>query len=286
MASKIVVVTGCSSGIGLSTAVLLASDKDRRFKVYATLRNLAKKGELEEKGRDFLGDTLIIKEMDVCSDDSVNEVIQELLTSHERIDVLINNAGVGMFGALETQTMEASRNIFETNFFGVLRLTKAVLPTMKAKREGHIICVSSVGGINGCPFSGIYCASKFAVEGLVESLAPMLKKFNVRCSLIEPGPVSTSFTTNLVESNKSDDPPLDEETKQLLDNCSKKMQASFSTLVQTPDEVAEVILEALNHEKPHLRYQTNKNYATFTAAKLADPTGDKPSELLYQRFFC
>ena len=85
-----------------------------------------------------------------------------------------------MFGALETQTMEASRNIFETNFFGVLRLTKAVLPTMKAKREGHIICVSSVGGINGCPFSGIYCASKFAVEGLVESLAPMLKKFNVR----------------------------------------------------------------------------------------------------------
>ena len=88
MASKIVVVTGCSSGIGLSTAVLLASDKDRRFKVYATLRNLAKKGELEEKGRDFLGDTLIIKEMDVCSDDSVNEVIQELLTSHERIDVL------------------------------------------------------------------------------------------------------------------------------------------------------------------------------------------------------
>ena len=88
MASKIVLVTGCSSGIGLSTAVLLASDKEKRFKVYATLRNLAKKGELEEKGKDFLGDTLIIKTMDVCSDDSVNEVVQELMTTHQRIDIL------------------------------------------------------------------------------------------------------------------------------------------------------------------------------------------------------
>ena len=88
MASKIVLVTGCSSGIGLSTAVLLASDKEKRFKVYATLRNLAKKGELEEKGKDFLGDTLIIKAMDVCSDDSVSEVVQELLATHQRIDIL------------------------------------------------------------------------------------------------------------------------------------------------------------------------------------------------------
>ena len=93
---------------------------------------------------------------------------------------LVNNAGLGMFGALETQTMAASRSVFETNFFGVLRLIKAVLPTMKLNKGGHIICVSSVGGINGVPFNGVYCASKFAVEGLMESLAPMLKKFNVK----------------------------------------------------------------------------------------------------------
>lgn len=85
-----------------------------------------------------------------------------------------------MFGALETQTMAASRSVFETNFFGVLRLIKAVLPTMKSNKEGHIICVSSIGGINGVPYNGVYCASKFAVEGLMESLAPMLKKFNVK----------------------------------------------------------------------------------------------------------
>lgn len=92
----------------------------------------------------------------------------------------VNNAGIGMSGALETQTMEMTRKVFETNFFGVLRLTKAVLPSMKSNKEGHIICVTSMGGIFGTPFNGVYCASKFAVEGLIESLAPMLKSFNVR----------------------------------------------------------------------------------------------------------
>ena len=85
-----------------------------------------------------------------------------------------------MSGPLEVQTMDMARNVFETNFFGVLRLTKAVLPGMKSNKEGHLICVSSMGGVNGVPFNGVYCASKFAVEGLFESLAPMLKNFNVR----------------------------------------------------------------------------------------------------------
>ena len=85
-----------------------------------------------------------------------------------------------MFGALETQTLDTARNVFDTNFFGVLRLTKAVMPSMKSNREGHIICITSMGGINGVPFNSVYCATKFAVEGLVESLAPMLKTFNVR----------------------------------------------------------------------------------------------------------
>ena len=101
---------------------------------------------------------------------------------------------MGLFGALETQTMDKARDVFETNFFGVLRLIKAVLPSMKSNREGHVICVSSVGGINGVPFNGIYCASKFAVEGLVESLAPMLKTFNVRSVSIETPSAIMSFS--------------------------------------------------------------------------------------------
>ena len=108
-----------------------------------------------------------------------------------------------------------------------------------------------------------------------------------RCSLIEPGPVATSFVAN---AKKASDPkvenlPVDEETKQLLDNFFKKMRTGLTTVVQSGDEVAQVILEAVVADKPHLRYQTNKNYASATAAKLADPTGDKPMELMHQRFF-
>lgn len=285
MAPKIVLVTGCSTGIGLSAAILLANDKNKRFKVYATMRNLEKKGALEEQGKNVLGDTLIIKAMDVCSDDSVNAVVEELLADHQRIDVVINNAGIGMSGALETQTMDMTRKVFETNFFGVLRLTKAVLSSMKSNRDGHIICVTSMGGIFGTPFNSVYCSSKFAVEGLIESLAPMLRSFNVRCSLIEPGPVSTSFVANLSHTATSDDSLLDDETKQLYDNYSKKMRAAFTTVVQTPDEVSKVILEAILADKPHLRYQTNKNYAAATSSKLTDPTGDSSVELMHQRFF-
>lgn len=287
MAGKIVLVSGCSSGIGLSAAILLASDQHKRFKVYATMRNLEKKKELEERGKYVLGDTLFIKAMDVCSDDSVNAVVQEVISAHQRIDVVINNAGIGYFGPLEVQSMDSARNVFETNFFGVLRLTRAVLPYMKSNKEGHIICVSSMGGINGVPFNGIYCASKFAVEGLCESLAPLLKTFNVRCSVIEPGPVSTSFFANTKMISESDAllDEVDDETKHLLDNCVKKMRGSFSTMVQTPDEIAQVILEALDAERPHFRYQTNKNYVSAAANKLVDITGDKSMEMMHQRFF-
>lgn len=106
-----------------------------------------------------------------------------------------------------------------------------------------------------------------------------------RCSLIEPGPVSTSFVANLSNTATVDDSLVDEETKQLFDNYTKKMRAAFTTVVQTPDEVGQVIVEALLADKPHLRYQTNKNYAAATSSKLADTTGDTSVELAYQRFF-
>ena len=118
----------------------------------------------------------------------------------------------------------------------------------------------------------------------VHDCLSFILSFN-RCSLIEPGPVSTSFVANLSHTAASDDSHLDEETKQLWDNYSKKMRAAFTTMVQTPDEVSQVIMEALLADKPHLRYQTNKNYAGATSSKLADTTGDASVELMYQRFF-
>lgn len=109
--------------------------------------------------------------------------------------------------------------------------------------------------------------------------------YSYRCSLIEPGPVSTSFVANVSQTAGADDTPLDDETKQLLDNCVKKMRTAFTTVVQGPEEVAQVIMEALLADTPHLRYQTNKNYAAATSSKLVDTTGDSSVELMYQRFF-
>lgn len=288
MSHRVVLITGSSTGIGFSTAILLAQDPEKRFKVYATVRNIAKGRTLEEAGKEMLGISLFIKGLDVCSDDSVNQTVQEILDTEGRVDILINNAGVGLFGILETQTMEIAKSVFETNVFGLLRVTKLVLPKMKANKSGHIINISCMGGINSVPFSGVYCATKFAVEGLTESLAPLAMKFNVKCSLIEPGPVGTSFVANqkdYVKSMQSSTAAIDDETKQLLANATERMKAQFVTMVQTPNEVAEVIREALLSDKPHLRYQTNKMYASTVKAKLVDPTGDRSAELIHQRFF-
>ncbi|KAJ7388917.1 hypothetical protein OS493_035065 [Desmophyllum pertusum] len=149
MAPKIVLISGCSSGIGLATAVFLAKDAEKRFKVYATMRNLAKKGQLEEEGKEYLGDTLIIKQMDVCSDESVEKTVKEVFDTEGRIDVLFNNAGISGIFAVESIPISKAQEMFDVNFFGTLRLIKAVLPSMKARQGGHIINNSSIAGVVG-----------------------------------------------------------------------------------------------------------------------------------------
>ncbi|EDO43519.1 predicted protein [Nematostella vectensis] len=180
MDPKVAVITGCSSGIGLATASILAKDGEKRFRVYATMRNLDKKGSLESACQNALGDTLFIRELDVSSDDSVEEALNAIYEEEGRIDILVNNAGISHIGMLETQTQSLVKETFNTNFFGVLRMSKAVIPRMKSDHSGHIINISSTAGHTGMPFTGLYCASKFAVEGLSESLAPLLRKFGVK----------------------------------------------------------------------------------------------------------
>ncbi|KAL9950340.1 hypothetical protein ACROYT_G042827 [Oculina patagonica] len=168
--------------MGLATAVFLAKDDEKRFKVYSTMRNLAKKGQLEEEGKEYLGDTLIIKQMDVCSDESVEKAVKEVLDTEGRIDVLI----------------------------------KAVLPSMKARQSGHIINNNSVAGIVGIPFFDIYSASKFAIEGLSESLAPRLRQFDIRYTILETGPVETPILQTAEDWGKAiDHETADQKTTRL-----------------------------------------------------------------------
>ncbi|PFX30154.1 retinol dehydrogenase 8-like [Stylophora pistillata] len=283
---QIVLISGCSSGMGLATAVFLAKDAQKRFKVYATMRNLAKKGQLEEEGKEYLGDTLVIKQMDVCSDESVEKAVKEVLDTEERIDVLFNNAGVSLSTILDCVPMEMAKEVFDINFFGTLRLIQAVLPSMKARQSGHIINNSSVFGIIGTPFFEIYSASKFAVEGLTESLVPILKQFNIRCTLLEPGPVSSAIGDNNTERTKGVDlKTVDQKTQDLWVRMLGRIGPTFEGNLLTSQEIAEVVQGIILSDEGQFRYLPNKAMLDEEiTARFADATGFKSVNLITKKF--
>src|SRR5947208_15214972 len=196
--ARIALVTGTSSGIGLSTAVALAR-KD--FTVVATMRNLGKAAALQACAKAD-GVALDVRQLDVQDEHSVDACVRDVLRDHGRIDVLVNNAGAGFLGTLEQTSFEDLRRTMDINFFGVWRVTRAVLPAMRTARSGRIITNTSIGGLIGQPFNDAYCAAKFAVEGLMESLAPVARRVGVWISLIEPGPVNTGFVASVREKRE------------------------------------------------------------------------------------
>uniref|UniRef100_A0A8C5RPN2 Ketoreductase domain-containing protein n=1 Tax=Laticauda laticaudata TaxID=8630 RepID=A0A8C5RPN2_LATLA len=284
---RTVLITGCSSGIGLCMAVQLARDPGRRFHVIATMRDLRKKDKLEMAAGDTLNQTLTIQRLDVCSDESVAECINSL--PEKQLDVLVNNAGVGLIGPLETISIDAMKHIFETNFFGAVRMIKAVLPAMKQHQKGHIVVISSVMGLQGVPFNDVYAASKFAIEGFCESLAVQLLKFNIFISLVEPGPINTEFEMKLMEEvAKSQFPGVDATTV----HCFKEiyLPASheiFTTMGQSPEFVAKVgaVVNVIAKERPPFRTQTNPLYTPLVALKYADTSGELSVSAYYNLLF-
>ncbi|XP_033110544.1 estradiol 17-beta-dehydrogenase 1-like [Anneissia japonica] len=276
MASRTVLITGCSSGIGLAAAVVLAKQPDAKFKVYATMRNTGKKEELEKAGRDCLDKTLFIRALDVNDAKTFKPVLDEIINSDGKLDILINNAGQGMLVISETAPVEGVRQVFNTNVIGLFQLTQAVIPIMKKQQSGHIINVTSVGGFMGVPYNAIYCASKFAVEGMTEGLACELMPDNIRFSLIEPGPVTTKFRENLQSASGTglDSPDVDEDTKKRFLSMMTKIRDSYAHATQTADEIGYVILKAATDENPSLRYQTSADAERRAKSKLADPTGN------------
>ncbi|KAG8446745.1 hypothetical protein GDO86_014271 [Hymenochirus boettgeri] len=281
----IVLITGCSSGIGLSLAVKLANDEQKRFKVYATMRNLTKKEALEEAAGTTLNHTLEIKKLDVCCERSIKECVESI--PGRRVDILINNAGVGLIGPIECQSLEEMQRVFDTNFFGVVRMIKEVLPDMKKRRSGHIVMISSVMGLQGIMFNDIYAASKFAVEGFCESLLYQTMKFNIFLTLVEPGPVVTEFEMKThEEAMRGDYSKTDRETADMfMNHYLKNTRAVFSSLGQTPEDVAEHVLHVITKKKPQFRHQTNQVYTPVTALKHADPRGGLANDLFYKLVF-
>lgn len=192
--SKVAVVTGSSTGIGFETCLALARNG---FDTCATMRDKTKSRILEKIAR---SENLQIKvfEMDVDKDNSVYDTIQKIANECGKINVLVNNAGYGLFGALEDFSMDEIKNQFDTNVFGVIRVIREVLPMMRQQQNGIIINISSLSGLAGIPTQSVYCATKFAVEGLSEALSFELEPFGIKLILIEPGVINTEFVKDLI----------------------------------------------------------------------------------------
>jgi NAD(P)-dependent dehydrogenase (short-subunit alcohol dehydrogenase family) len=248
----IALITGSSSGIGLATSLYLAR---RGYTVWATMRNLEKASELRKI---IESERLPIElaQLDVCDDSSVKETIMQILQKSGRIDVLVNNAGYGLRGAIEEVSLDEWKRQFETNFFGVIRVTQAVLPQMRAQRSGAIVNISSVLGRMAIPFSGPYTASKFALEGLTETLRYELAPWNIKVVLIEPGFIATNFQQNaqLAQAAQSQDSPY-----ALFKQASGRRVQRNIYRAAPPERVAETIYRAIAHPTPKLRYAVGRD---------------------------
>ncbi|KAF7199140.1 17-beta-hydroxysteroid dehydrogenase type 1 [Nothobranchius furzeri] len=273
MEKKVVLITGCSSGIGLSLAVRLASEPSKTFKVYATMRNLAKKERLLECVKDLHQGTLEILQMDVTDRQSIMQAKDMIV--EKRVDILVCNAGVGLVGPLEVQHLDSMRHILEVNLLGTIQTIQAFLSEMKARRQGHILVTGSTGGLHGLPFNDMYCASKFAIEGACESLAVLLQHFNIHVSLIECGPVNTDFLVNLQKAELGD-PSLQQVDTQTLSLYEKYLQhcsSVFQNAAQDTEDIVKVFLTAIQSSSPALRYFTGSVVPPLTDPKLTQPDG-------------
>jgi NAD(P)-dependent dehydrogenase (short-subunit alcohol dehydrogenase family) len=288
---SIAVVTGSSTGIGFETSLLLARNG---FYTYATMRDRLKTDKIEKiANKENL--PLEVLSMDVDNDDSVRNAIHKIIDEKKKIDILVNNAGYGLFGALEDISIEEIKKQFETNLFGAIRTIKEVLPTMREQKNGIIINISSIAGVVGIPAECIYVSTKFALEGLTESISYELQPYGIKVVIIEPGVINTNFVPNIKFpkpiDNKLQQSLLKEEEKEESkvnysnNDIKKKNSSHYSNTIDKflshyypamknallPKEVATVILEAINNtlnsSECIFRYLVGGDAKTFAQAK-------------------
>jgi len=237
---KIALVTGASSGIGEATAERLVK---AGYKVYGTSRRGAQAGK-----RSFE-----MLRLDVTSDESVEAAVSEVMRRHGRIDLLVNNAGFGVAPAgAEESSLDQARSIFETNFFGLVRMTRAVVPHMRRQGSGRIINIGSVLGFLPMPYGALYAATKHAVEGYSESLDHELRTRGIRVSVIEPAYTKTPFDANFMEP----DAKLDE-YREARAGVSKRVNEVMAA-AEAPGVVADTVLKAANAARPKIRYAAGR----------------------------
>ncbi|MDX2272138.1 MAG: SDR family NAD(P)-dependent oxidoreductase [Cyanobacteriota bacterium] len=253
MASSVVLISGCSSGFGLLSAVHLAVLGHR---VFATLRNLDKQENLQAALAEKQVSADILQ-LDVTDDHSIQGAVAHLQEQVGYLDVLINNAGFALGGAFEDVSEAQIRTQMETNFFGVLKLTRACLPLLRKSAAGKIINISSFAGVSGIPGISLYSASKFALEGFSEALSYELASFGISVSLIEPGSYPTLVQSNRLMAENFDNPesPYYEQSQTMLKANDQRVGRRQSD----PQEVINVIAEVVHTAKPRLRYLVGRD---------------------------
>jgi NAD(P)-dependent dehydrogenase (short-subunit alcohol dehydrogenase family) len=265
---KVAVVTGSSSGIGFETSLLLSRNG---VYTYATMRNLNKSQQINDVAeKENL--PLKVLQLDVTDDKSVKDAIRQVKDESSRIDVLINNAGYDVMGAVEDISIEEFKSQFETNLFGVIRVTKEVLPIMRNQRAGNIINISSVGGRIGIPLNSAYISSKFALEGLSESMRYELEQFGIDVILIEPGVVKSNFFENADVANNNTNNTISaysQLTQNLYEGFEPMLKSNSSSL---PSDVAKIIYKAIESNNREVRYLVGKDAISIINArqKLSD----------------
>jgi NAD(P)-dependent dehydrogenase (short-subunit alcohol dehydrogenase family) len=247
MKQKVILITGASSGIGYDTAERLAK---QGHKVYGAARRMDKMLPLKDLG-------VIPIQMDVTDDASMVAGVNAVLKAEGRIDVLVNNAGYGYFGAIENVSMEEARRQIEVNVFGLGRLTQLVIPHMRQQGSGRIVNVASIAGKLAIYFGGWYHVSKFAVEGFSDALRMELKPFGIDVVIIEPGAIRTDWgiiaAEHLAESSKG---TVYEEASM---NEAKIMKYGYSSkLLSPPSVIAKAICKGVNRKHPKARYRTGR----------------------------
>jgi NAD(P)-dependent dehydrogenase (short-subunit alcohol dehydrogenase family) len=258
--NKVAVVTGSSTGIGYETSLILARNG---FLTYATMRNLNKSENIKSVAtKENL--PIRIKQLDVTDDVSVTNAIQTISSDAGRIDILVNNAGYGLNGAFEDLAMDEIKAQYETNVFGLIRTTQAVLPIMRRQKSGIIVNISSGAGRFGFPTGSAYVSTKFAVEGLSESMSYELEPFGIKVAIVEPGVIRTNFGDGLIVAKKSQDPnsPYSQMMQRSAAGFEKMMKNASS-----PDVVAKVVLNAIRDENPSLRYLAGSDVETWLGGK-------------------
>ncbi|AKG34424.1 SDR family oxidoreductase [Paenibacillus durus] len=244
----VALVTGASSGFGMLTAVKLA---EQGFRVIAAMREPSRKEELERRAeRSGIMERMHVMRMDVTDAAAIEETVQAVLTAYGKIDVLVNNAGYAAGGFVEEVPMEEWRRQLETNFFGLVAVTKAVLLQMREQRKGLIINIGSVSGLAALPGFAPYAASKFAVEGFSESLRHEMSSFGVKVVLLEPGAYRTAiWNKGLSQIASAEDSPY----RARLDAVLKYSRKAAET-APDPQEVADLIGRIVRMRSPRLRY--------------------------------